>query len=486
MRSVGKAYNLVTRCSSCVYCLLPRRSFAMNEKGPIPLTVTSPPDSRWELVLRVADSIYFRKGPKLRAFLLYVCENTILGRVNNVREQLIGSKVFGRPTDYSLSDDNIVRVEARELRKRLGAYFANEGQAEPVIIEIPKGAYVPIFRPRVQAAPGLETEVDDAIVGAVDALPAKVRPGRWLTWALATGLLVSTAATLWLLMENRRLQPLPSPPGAVAGEDYSIYDDLLGTLGRLHNHETQLVLGNPKVIVFFGSMTPTSYWAAEPGSSAVPAPKDLDRIFSSALNGKDREMPFHFFQITGQTYTGTGEATAAFNLGRLMDLLNRPVHITQARFINWDNVQEQDMILMGGPSSNDWTNRVEPRTDFIFSERSVLNLRPLPGEQKEYTLEEAPPGGGAMAEYGFIKMHTTANGFRTLLLAGLSSAGTAGVTEFFATPAKMKAVAGRIAAAVPGKPFPYDWQVLVRITVQDGLPIETSAVTIRPLPPVAR
>ena len=100
----------------------------MNEKGPIPLTVTSPPDARWELVLRVADSIYFRKGPKLRAFLLYVCENTILGRVDNVREQLIGSKVFGRPTDYSLSDDNIVRVEARELRKRLGAYFANEGR----------------------------------------------------------------------------------------------------------------------------------------------------------------------------------------------------------------------------------------------------------------------------------------------------------------------------------------------------------------------
>ena len=128
MRNVGKAYILLTRCSSCVYCLLPRRSFAMNEKGPIPLTVTSQPDSRWELVLRVADSIYFRKGPKLRAFLLYVCENTILGRVENVREQLIGSKVFGRSTDYSLSDDNIVRVEARELRKRLGAYFASEGQ----------------------------------------------------------------------------------------------------------------------------------------------------------------------------------------------------------------------------------------------------------------------------------------------------------------------------------------------------------------------
>src|SRR5208283_4089524 len=111
----------------------------MHEKGLLPLTLTSQPDARWELVQRVADSIYFRKGPKLRAFLLYVCENTILGRPEEVREQLIGSKIFGRRPDYDPSDDNIVRVEARELRKRLEAYFASEGKNEAIILEIPKG-----------------------------------------------------------------------------------------------------------------------------------------------------------------------------------------------------------------------------------------------------------------------------------------------------------------------------------------------------------
>jgi hypothetical protein len=71
-------------------------------------------------------------------------------------------------------------------------------------------------------------------------------------------------------------------------------------------------------------------------------------------------------------------------------------------------------------------------------------------------------------------------------LAGLSGGGTAGVADFFATPAKMKHLAERIAAAAPGKPFPADWEVVIRILVQDGLPVETSAVTLRPLPSAAR
>jgi len=460
----------------------------MNEKVPPPLPLSSPVDPRWELVQRIAASPYFSKGPKLRAFLLYICENTILDRLENVREQLIGSKVFGRRTDYILNEDNIVRVEAREMRKRLETFFANEGKNEPLIIEIPKGAYVPIFRPREPASPGQAAETEDAIEGVVEPTSGGLHAGRWLIVALAAALLISSVAAIWLLRENRRLRLAPGMQDGDAStslQGYSIYVDLLGTLGRLPNREPQLVLCNPKVILFSGSKTPVSYLQAEPGSHPVPASKDLDRLFSPALNGEDREMPFRFFQITAELYTGTGEATAAFYIGRLMDSLHRPVHITQARFINWDNVQQEDLILLGGPSSNDWTNRVEPKADFIFSERSVVNLRPQPGEQKEYTLEDIPGRGGATAEYGFMKMHTTPGGFKTLLLAGLSTAGTAGVAEFFTTPSKMKPVASRIAAAVQGKAFPSDWQVLMKITVQDGLPIETSAVTIRPAPPAA-
>jgi hypothetical protein len=459
----------------------------MQDKALLPLTSTSQPDTRWELVQRVADSIYFRKGPKLRAFLLYVCENTILGRSEEVREQLIGSKIFGRRPDYDPSDDNIVRVEARELRKRLENYFSCEGKNETVIIEIPKGAYVPNFRPREDAALTLAVSEDLADLAATPIVQAPRRANRWLAPVVAMGLVAWAAATFWLATENRRLRQTSNPSRAEAGAllpDYSIYPELLGTLGRLPNREPQLVLCNPKVILFFGSTTPTPH--VEGPVNLVPAPKDLDRTFASALNGRDRDMPYHFFRVTGEEYTGTGEAMAALQLARLMDMLHRPVHLTQARFLNWDNVQDQDLILLGGPSSNGWTYQFDATSDFVFSGRSVLNLRPLAGEPKQYSAGAAPRPGGGMVEYSILKMLTTRHGFKTFVLAGLSGAGTAGVAEFFATPAKIKPLAERIAAAAPGKPFPADWEVIIRIVVQDGLPVETSAVTLRPLPSAAR
>jgi hypothetical protein len=452
----------------------------MNEKGLLPLTLISQPDARWELVLRVADSVYFRKGPKLRAFLLYVCENSILGRPEDLREQLIGSKIFGRRPDYDPSDDNIVRVEARELRKRLETYFAQEGKDEAIVIEIPKGAYVPIFRPREDATSPLA--VPESEVAGEAAVPPPRRANRWLAPAVTMGLVVWVAVTFWLLRENRQLRQTTNSNAAEAGAslpEYWVYSDLLGTLGKIPNREPQLVLGNPKAILFFGSATSTPY--VEPSSILVPATKELDRIFRSALNGRDQDKPYHFFQVTGNIYTGVGEALAAFQIAALMKELHRSVHVTQSRFLNWDNVQDQDLILLGGPSSNSWANQAEAASDFVFSGRNVANFRPLAGEQKLYTADTAPQPDGGMVEYGILRMLTTRHGFKTFLLAGLSGAGTAGVAEFFATPAKMKLLVERIGAAVPGKPFPADWEAIVRIVVQDGLPVETSAVTVRPV-----
>jgi len=67
-------------------------------------------------------------------------------------------------------------------------------------------------------------------------------------------------------------------------------------------------------------------------------------------------------------------------------------------------------------------------------------------------------------------------------MAGCSSAGTAGVGEFFANPEKMKAVYNRIRSAAPGKPFPANWELLVQVNVRDALPVETSAIALRPAP----
>ena len=424
--------------------------------------LTSAPDPRWSLVQRVADSPYFCRGPKLRAFLLYVCENQLLGRLDNVREQLIGSKVFGRPPEYNFGEDNIVRVEARELRKRLENYFAAEGRNEPMIIEIPKGGYVPVFRPRecAEAAPGkpktlaaIEPLRHASAPGFHDPTPThSAQARRYRRTGLIFALILAVASILLLVWQNVRLRAsVPRPDSS--SEDYSFYGELLGNLGKRPGRETLLVLSNPKA-AYIGDVV----------SNGSPDPRPVSSRDDSNV------------------YTGIGEATAAFHVGRLLQFLRRPVRLTQGRFLNWDHLQKLDLILLGGPGASQWTYDNLPSSNFNFENGAVVNAKPLPGEQKVYGQPGAKPNE-SLTDYGVIKMLVSPYGFNTLLLAGGSGPGTGGVGEFFANPEKMRVLYHRLRAASPsGKPFPSDWEAVIRIDVRDALPVETALVTVRPAP----
>src|SRR5262249_34846146 len=52
------------------------------------------------------------------------------------------------PYEYNPAEDNVVRTYARQLRKRLDSYFAAEGKDEAIVIDIPRGKYIPRFVPR--------------------------------------------------------------------------------------------------------------------------------------------------------------------------------------------------------------------------------------------------------------------------------------------------------------------------------------------------
>jgi hypothetical protein len=453
----------------------------MKELATTRLTADFLADPRWELAQRVANASNFRNCPKLRAFLLYVCENSLLGRIENVREQPIGTRVFGRAPDYNLNEDNIVRVEARELRKRLETYFAGEGRAEPLTIEVPKGGYVPVFKPREQP-PDVAEPVAPAPVATVLPTEPKPRiPGGWVPVLLGS-LAVLILAVLWLGVENwrllRRFEPQASGRSAAAVEDYSFYGELLGKLGATPNRETLLVLTNPKVVLYYGA--PSNQPIPTMPGHTIPAPKELKGTFDDALNNMDQNQPYQFLRATREDYTGMGEAVAAFNLGRLMQTLQRPVRLTQGRFLNWDHVQKGDLILLGGPKINDWTYHNIFKSNFNFEGRGIENVKPLSGEQKQYIPHAGP--GSSVTDYGVIQMATSPFGFNMLLMAGCSSAGSAGVGEFFANPGKMKSVYNRIRAAAPGKAFPTNWEVLVQVNVRDALPVETVAIALRPEP----
>lgn len=102
-----------------------------------------------DLILR---SRAFIQSHRIRRFLQFVVEESLLGQPHRLKEYLIGLEVFDRREAFDPRVDSIVRVEARRLRYKLEEYYRTEGREDGIRIVLRKGSYVPIFEYRSAAS----------------------------------------------------------------------------------------------------------------------------------------------------------------------------------------------------------------------------------------------------------------------------------------------------------------------------------------------
>jgi serine/threonine-protein kinase len=97
---------------------------------------------------RILASAAFHQGDRLKRFLSFIVLEAIAGHRNELKEYVIGVQVFGKEDTFDPRTDPIVRVQARRLRAKLVGYYREEGRADELIIELPKGGYAPVFKRR--------------------------------------------------------------------------------------------------------------------------------------------------------------------------------------------------------------------------------------------------------------------------------------------------------------------------------------------------
>jgi len=154
----------------------------------------SPTEASTETIRHQLDRILAGRGfvgnERLSKFLRFVVEQQLLGKADELKESLVGIEVFGRAPGFDPRQDSVVRTEAARLRVRLSQYYGGEGTGDPVVIELPKGGYTPVFR-------------------QPEAAGEKTPPGRnsapwrrgtrlWLTITLASLALVLAAGGSWV------------------------------------------------------------------------------------------------------------------------------------------------------------------------------------------------------------------------------------------------------------------------------------------------
>jgi predicted ATPase len=137
---------------------------------------------------RILRSRAFSNAPSLSRFLTLVVRHALEGNGNGLKEYTIGVEAFARPESFDPRIDNIVRVQARKLRAKLGQYYASEGRADPIVIEVPKGQYTAEIRhpphppsaamhsvPRAPMRPGMPPAPRTSLIGRDEELAAVKR-----------------------------------------------------------------------------------------------------------------------------------------------------------------------------------------------------------------------------------------------------------------------------------------------------------------------
>ncbi len=201
---------------------------------------------------RVLESVTFRAAEGQRAFLRYTVQEALGGRSAAIKEYAIGVEALGRAESFDPRLDPIVRTQARKLRANLAKYYEREGLNDPIRIEFPKGAYVPVFvdvgaertpqaAPKIQPEPAMPVDLIEPLVVRGPNVPIRTRKTALLLIgaAVAAVLLVWGVRRLGVVSSPRTIAVIPFTNVTGNSEDDFLSDgltqELLNSLGRVSN-----------------------------------------------------------------------------------------------------------------------------------------------------------------------------------------------------------------------------------------------------------
>lgn len=410
---------------------------------------------RYALLQRILWSHQFERSERLRSFLEYVTNRVLVDTDVEVHEQEIGQQVFERRPDYDTSSDNIVRVSASQIRKKLEEYFHGEGASEPIVLEIPKGQYTPIFRERVAREFALAIE-----------LPS--RPGS--VWQkevsflriAATGLLLALVICIGFLVRQHR-NPIfqtktpaltalwtnlfsASRPTSIVVSDssLSLYEDLLGRQFSLADYLTAHSRGQ------------------DPSLAADPALGRFARL------------------VFGRSLTSGASVGTVYRIAELKGHEASGLHIFQPRDFTISSMKFGNVVLLGSPRANPWVELIENKLTFryVYDQTShysgFQNLAPKKGEAISFPTD-------ARTSYCRIAYLPNLSGNGSILnIAGTETEGTEGGGEYITSEKSLEKLRQNLGAGEG--PFPY-FEVLLRSERVGGATPQLTIVPTRLIHP---
>jgi hypothetical protein len=344
-----------------------------------------------EELARVLASGYFNASHRCCKFLTYSVHYVLDARPpEDLKERVVGIEVFQKAADYDTAQDNIVRVTANEVRKRLAQYYGDGHPKTNPTISLPIGSYIVCFQWTAEESSMAKpnTGEDRPAPSSVEKIPVPQVRGLGFGWKIALFCILMLAVLVTAAVYRNQ-----------------------------HTEDPVQRVWSP----FLDSRYPIAICISEP------------LAFRPASGGSSLQgPPDHMVSMQGQL-VGMGDTHALTNIVRVLSSKNKEWELYGESTMPSQVLFDRPTILIG-IYDNKWTPELmnNPRFYFDSGGKNEIYDRSNPGVK--WTVRV--PGDWKVAEdYAIaLRFNSPRTGQPVLVIAGVSTFGTEAAGDFISNP----------------------------------------------------
>jgi hypothetical protein len=424
----------------------------------------------------ILQSQMFKASPRSQHLLHYVVEKALDGDFDLLKERLIGTELFGRPSGYDTGEDAIVRVAACDVRKRLLQFYGTGNTQGRMRIDLPPGSYIPAFGVVENGEPVKAALAPDTHASPIEPSEGSPTAGPRMRTGLKPGLAV--AAGLVVLAVSLIFRPYAVSASLPASLPWSALFPKVGP-------QTDIILSDTNISALQFLL-----------DFRLPLSDYANRQYMPKLNRRlSPEMQRVTRGFTGIDYTSATaaiDAVTVLRVSQIAGVYSSRIRVRPARSLQLRDFETDDnFILLGSPSSNPWGALFAEQLDFAFDYDNDLkteflrNNRPRPGESPRYV--PTALGGATGRTFGIIGFIRNPNhNGHILMVAGTTAEATEACMKLVSRPEAFSTVLKRYGIAESAQPRHFE--ILLSVEEMAGAPARSDIVAVHALadPPAAR